>query len=67
MDGVGLPASERTVGSVSREISSGVKSPAALENEAFLLRKLGRDAEAERLEARAQAIRAKHAEENPPK
>ena len=67
MDAAGVPASDRTVGSISREISSGVKSPAALEYEAFFLRKWGRDAEADKREARAQAIRAKHAEENPPK
>ncbi len=36
-----------------------------LENYAALLRKTGRGAEAKRLEARAKAIRAKHAEENP--
>ena len=38
-----------------------------LENYAELLRKMDRDAEAEKMEARAQAIRAKHAQENPPK
>ena len=38
-----------------------------LENYADLLRKMKRDAEADKMEARAQAIRAKHAEENPPK
>ena len=37
-----------------------------LEYYASSLREMGRDAEAEKLEARAQAIRAKHAEENPP-
>ena len=36
-----------------------------LENYADLLRKMNRDAEAEKLEARAQAIRAKHGQENP--
>ena len=39
----------------------------ALENYAALLRKTNRAAEAAKLEARAQAIRAKHAKENPPK
>ncbi len=38
-----------------------------LGNYAALLHKLNRDAEADKMEARAQAIRAKHAEENPPK
>ncbi|MDA2914481.1 tetratricopeptide repeat protein, partial [Acidobacteriia bacterium AH_259_A11_L15] len=37
-----------------------------LESYAALLRKMNRDAEAEKMEARAQAIRAKHAQENPP-
>ena len=37
----------------------------SLENYAALLRETGRDAEAEKLEARAKAIRAKHAEQNP--
>ncbi len=37
-----------------------------VENHADLLRKMGRDAEAEKMEARAKAIRAKHAQENPP-
>ena len=38
-----------------------------VENHADLLRKMGRDAEAGKMEARAQAIRAKHAQENPTK
>ncbi len=38
-----------------------------LENYALMLRVLNRDAEADTMEARAQAIRAKHAQENPPK
>ena len=38
-----------------------------LENYAALLKKMGRGAEAEPLEARARAIRAKHAEKNPQK
>ena len=39
----------------------------ALENYADLLRKTDRESEAAKLEARAKAIRAKHAQENPPK
>ena len=39
----------------------------SLDNYAALLHKLNRDAEAEKMEARAQAIRAKHAQENPAK
>ncbi len=39
----------------------------ALENYAALLRKAGRGEEAAKLEARAKAIRAKHARENPTK
>ncbi|HJY84694.1 MAG TPA: FxSxx-COOH system tetratricopeptide repeat protein [Candidatus Binatia bacterium] len=38
-----------------------------LENYAFLLRQTKRDAEAAKMAARATAIRAKHAQENPPK
>ena len=38
----------------------------SLENYARLLRKMDRNAEAKKLEARAEAIRAKHAQENPP-
>ena len=38
-----------------------------LENYAELLRKMDRDAEAEKMEAQAQGIRATHAHENPPK
>ena len=37
----------------------------SLENYAVLLRKMDRDTEAEKMEARAQAIRAKHVQENP--
>ena len=37
----------------------------SLENYAKLLRKTERDAEAEELEARGKAIRARHAEKNP--
>ncbi len=40
---------------------------ASLGNYAVLLRKMDRDAEAKKMEARAKAIRAKHAQENPPK
>ncbi len=36
-----------------------------LENYAVLLHRLNRDAEADKMEARAQAIRAKHAQEIP--
>ena len=39
----------------------------SLENYAALLRKMGRDEEAEKMEARAHAIRTKHPQENPPK
>ena len=39
----------------------------SLENYAVLLRKMDRNAEAKKMEARAQAIRAKHAQENPTK
>ena len=39
----------------------------SLQNYAALLRETNREAEAEKMEARAQAIRAKHAEENPTK
>ena len=38
-----------------------------LENYAALLHKFNRDAEADKMGARAQAIRAKHAQENPQK
>ncbi len=38
---------------------------ASLANYTALLRKTGRSAEATRMEARAKAIRAKHAEQNP--
>ena len=37
----------------------------SLQNYAALLRKTGRSSEATEMEARAKAIRAKHAEENP--
>ena len=39
----------------------------SLENYAALLQKTKRNAEAARMEARAKAIRAKHARENPTK
>ena len=49
-----------------RVLGSGHPNVAkSLENYAALLRKTGRNAEAEEMEARAKAIRAKHAEENP--
>ncbi len=50
------------------EKALGPEHPAvatSLENYAALLRKTGRGAEAENKEARAKAIRAKHAKENP--
>ncbi len=40
---------------------------ASLENYAALLRETGRSDEAAKMEARAEAIRAKHAKENPAK
>ncbi len=40
-------------------------SPESLENYAALLRDTGRGTEAGNMEARAKAIRAKHAEQNP--
>ncbi|MFQ5662850.1 MAG: tetratricopeptide repeat protein [Terriglobia bacterium] len=52
------------------EKALGPEHPAVattLENYAALLRKMGRNAEAETSEAPAKAIRAKHAQENPPK
>ncbi len=51
-----------------REKALGPEHPnvaQSLENYADLLRKTGRDAEVRKLEARAKAIRAKHAEQNP--
>ena len=53
-----------------REKALGPEHPrvtTSLENYAALLRKTGRGEEADTLEARAQAIRAKHAKENPAK
>ncbi len=53
-----------------REKALGPEHPLVatfLEMYAGLLHKLNRDAEADKMEARARAIRAKHAEENPPK
>ncbi len=41
------------------------KVATVLENYAALLHKLNRDAQADKIEARAQAIRANHAQENP--
>ncbi len=52
----------------NREKALGPEHPdvaQGLENYAALLRKTGRSAEATRMEARAKAIQAKHAEENP--
>ena len=52
------------------EKALGPKHPSvvqSLENYADLLRKTGRGVEAERLEARAKAIRGKHAAQNPAK
>ncbi len=51
-----------------REKALGPKHPdlaTALENYASLLRKTERTTEATKMEARAEAIRAKHARENP--
>ena len=51
-----------------RQKALGPKHPdvaTALENYAALLRETGRHTEAVKLEARARAIRAKHAEQNP--
>ncbi|MEE8285771.1 MAG: hypothetical protein V3R72_03675 [Gammaproteobacteria bacterium] len=47
------------MGPEHRDVAQG------LENYAALLRKTGRSAEATRMEARAKAIRAKRAEQNP--
>ena len=50
------------------EKALGPEHPAVatvLENYAMLLRETGRDTKAANLEARAKAIRAKHAKENP--
>ena len=52
-------------GESSRNLNNNF--PPSLENYAVLLRKTNRDAEAAKLEARAKAIRAKHAAKNPPK
>ena len=52
---------------VVREKALGLDHPdvaQSLENYADLLRKTGRDDEAKELEARAKAIRSKHAKEN---
>ena len=51
-----------------REKALGPEHPrvaTSLENYAALLRDTGRSAEAAKMEARAKAIRAKHAKENP--
>ncbi len=39
---------------------------ASLEHYADILREMGRDEEAKKMETRAKAIRAKHTQENPP-
>ena len=46
-------------------ILRGIPIAASLENYAARLRKMDQDLEAAQLEARAKAIRAKHAKENP--
>ncbi len=50
---------EKALGPEHRHVAT------SLENYAALLRKTGRSAEASRMEARAKAIRAKRAEQNP--
>ena len=45
--------------------NNGLYEARGLENYANLLRKTGRGPEALKMEARAKAIRAKHAEKNP--
>ena len=52
---------EKALGSEHPNVATG------LENYAKLLRKTNREAEAAKLEARAKAIRDKHAAQNPPK
>ncbi len=56
-----LAIREKTLGSEHPQVAT------SLENYAALLRKTGRGGEAAKLEARAKAIRAKHAKENPAK
>ncbi len=50
---------EKALGPEHRDVAQG------LENYAALLRKTGRGTEATKMEARAKAVRAKHAELNP--
>ena len=52
---------ERALGPAHPDVAT------ALENYSELLRKTNREAKAAKMEARAQAIRAKHALENPQK
>ncbi len=61
-----LPFAERTLRWSRREFGPDHPQVAmSLENYAALLRKSGRTTEADRLEARVKAIRAKRAEQNP--
>ncbi len=61
-----LPFAEITLRWSRREFGPDHPQVAmSLENYAALLRKSGRTTEADRLEARVKAIRAKHAEQNP--
>ncbi len=62
------PLYERSLAIREKALGAGHPHVAlSLENYAALLRKTGRDIEAVKLEARAKAIRAKHAEQNPVK
>ncbi len=70
IDGIGKM--ECCSGRFRRAVEDALDAPVnvvatTLESYAALLRKMNRDAEAEKMEARAQAIRARHAQENPPK
>ena len=56
-----LAIREKTLGPEHPEVAQ------SLENYSALLRKTGRGEKAEKLEARAKAIRAKHARQNPAK
>ena len=58
------PLYRRTLTIIEKTLGSGHPNVAmSLENYAALLRETGRSAEANEMEARAKAIRAKHAEE----
>ncbi len=57
---IAMRLGEREFGPDHPDVAQG------LENYAALLRKTGRSAEATRMKARAKAIRARHAEQNPP-